>query len=310
MKLCQFYLSDAERTADLRRRLPRAARVGLIENDMVFDVTHLVRSPDVDGPTCNAAVAFLLSGKTWKDIGSEPFTHGHHKLADVCLGPPVLRPPQFMDFYAFEQHVRTARAKRGLDIEPLWFELPVYYNTNSYAVYGHKQTIYYPREEDRLDYELELACVIGREVRNATEQSARDAIAGFCIFNDCSARTRQQKAMKVGLGPSPGKDFASVLGPYLVTKDEIPDYSKLHMRAFVNGEKWSEGIAGKMQHSFESMIVYASKSRTLFPGDVIGSGTVGGGCGLELDKFLKPGDTVRLEIDGLGVLENQVEYEA
>lgn len=307
MKLCQFYLSDAERTADLRRRVPRHARFGVVDGDNVLDLADVYSPTLKDGPSPNTALAYLLAGSPEMQTGTA-MVH-RRKLSTIFLAPPILRPAQFMDFYAFEQHVRTARAKRGLEIEPLWFDIPVYYNTTPYSLYGHGQTVYYPADEDRLDYELELGCIIGKTVRNADEAAARDAIAGYTIFNDCSARTRQQKAMKVGLGPSPGKDFASVLGPYLVTKDEIPDYGKLAMRAFVNGEKWSDGIAGKMQHSFESMIQYASRCRTLFPGDVIGSGTVGGGCGLELDKFLKPGDTVRLEIDGLGVLENRVEYE-
>ncbi|MEE8169367.1 MAG: fumarylacetoacetate hydrolase family protein [Phycisphaerae bacterium] len=308
MKLCQFYLSDDERTCDLRRRWPRAARFGVVDGDDVIDLTDGFGAPDIDGPTPNAAIAFLVSGKSPGDAGAG--SAPRRKLSSVFLGPPVLRPANFMDFYAFEKHVRTARAKRGLEIEPLWFEIPVYYNTTPYSMYGCGQTVYFPAGEDRPDFELELACVIGREVRNADEAAARDAIAGYMIFNDLSSRTRQQRAMKVGLGPSPGKDFGSVLGPYLVTKDEIPDYAKLGMRAFVNGEKWSEGEAGKMQHSFEAMIQYASTTRTLFPGDVIGSGTVGGGCGLELDRFPKPGDTVRLEIDGLGALENRFEFEA
>ena len=142
-------------------------------------------------------------------------------------------------------------------------------------------------------------------------QKALDYVFGYTCANDVSARDWQRDKTLGGGQFARGKSFDGFcpLGPWIVTKDEIPDYGKLNMRAFVNGEKWSDGVAGKMQHSFESMIAYASKSRTLFPGDVLGSGTVGGGCGLELDKFLKPGDTVRLEIDGLGALENRVEYE-
>jgi len=307
MKLCQFYLTEEARKTDLRRRWPREARFGILQDNEIIDLTDGFGTPDLDGPTPNAAIAFLVSGKTPDQCGAGKAKR--YKPADVFFGPPVLRPSNFMDFYAFEQHVRTARAKRGLEIEPLWFEIPVYYNTTPYSFYGHGQTVYYPKGEDRLDYELELGCVIGKTVRNADEATARDAIAGYTIFNDCSSRSRQQRAMKVGLGPSPGKDFASVIGPYLVTKDEVPNYAELNMRAFVNGEKWSEGVAGTMQHSFEKMIMYASATRTLFPGDVIGSGTVGGGCGLELDKFPKPGDTIRLEIDKLGVLENKIAYE-
>src|SRR5262249_19691988 len=172
------------------------------------------------------------------------------------------------------------------------------------------QTVSFPAGEEKMDYECEMACVIGRTIRNATEDAAREAIAGYTILNDLSARARQRTVMAIGMGPAPGKDFGSSIRPVLVTKDEIANINDLGMRAFVNGEQWTNGRFGTIHYSFEQMIVYASKSRTLYPGDVLGSGTVGGGCGLELGRFLKPGDVVRLEIDQIGALENRIERDA
>jgi 2-keto-4-pentenoate hydratase/2-oxohepta-3-ene-1,7-dioic acid hydratase in catechol pathway len=274
MRLCQFYLSETEREADLGRRRPRLARLGVVQGEMVVSL----RSAPVG--------------------------------VDVALGPPVLRPQALLDFYAFEQHVKTCRAKRGLDVPPEWYAQPVYYNSNPSALYGHGQRVLFPPQEDWLDYELELACVIARPGRNVREQEAEGIIAGYTILNDWSARSLQRQVMAVGLGPAPGKDHASSLGPVLVTPDEVPDVRELGMRAYVNGELWSEGRSGVAHYTFGQMIAFASRSRTLFPGDVIGSGTVGTGCGLEQDRFLQPGDRVRLEIDGIGALENEVGYES
>jgi len=299
MRLCYFYTSEAERDADSRRRLPRGGRVGTV----VGETVHLLDvPPDLlrDGfEWADGAFEKLAALKPGPAVGS---------LESVWLGAPVIRPAQFLDFYAFEQHVKTARKLRGFDtVPPEWYEIPAYYNSNPTSLYGHKQTVHFPAGEDRMDYECEFGCVIGRTIRNATLETARAAIAGYTIVNDLSARGRQRQAMAIGMGPAPGKDFGSSIGPVLVTRDELPDLANLGMRAFVNGEQWTSGRYGTVHFSFEQMIVYATKSRSLYPGDVLGSGTVGGGCGLELGRFLKPGDVVRLEIDGIGALENRVE---
>jgi fumarylacetoacetate (FAA) hydrolase len=234
----------------------------------------------------------------------------HVPLADVFLAPPVLRPRAFLDFYTFEQHVRTCRAKRGLSVVPEWYEVPAYYNSNTSALYGHGQRVPFPREEDRLDFELELACVIGKRCRNVHADEAESVIAGYTILNDWSARSLQAKVMTIGLGPARGKDHASSLGPCLVSRDAVADVRDLTMRAYVNDQLWSEGNSGSSHYTFAQMIAFASRARTLYPGDVLGSGTVGTGCGLEQDRFLQPGDRVRLEIDGLGALENEIYYES
>jgi 2-keto-4-pentenoate hydratase/2-oxohepta-3-ene-1,7-dioic acid hydratase in catechol pathway len=219
---------------------------------------------------------------------------------------PAPRGCQLLDFYAFEQHVATARAKRGLGVVPDWYEVPAYYRSNPRALFGHEATIPYPTTETQCDYELEFAAVLGKNVRDVTPEEATKAILGYTLFNDCTARVGQRKVMAIGLGPNKGKDFASQLGPVLVTADEIGDVAQVELTARVNGEEWSRGKFGSAEYTFGEMIAFASQGIELAAGDVIGSGTVGGGCGLELDKFLKDGDTVELEASRVGVLRSRV----
>lgn len=320
MKLCQFYHSAAEREADLKRRMPVDARLGLLVGGRIVDVTKMasqhadLADPQIAG-VWTAAVAALEQFAGFRDEAKALAAKGSAAAggldpSGVFFGPCILRPSQYLDFYAFEQHVMTMRKQRGLDfIVPEWYEIPAYYNSNATSFIGHGMTAYYPPGEERMDYECELACVIGRPIRNATAESAKASIAGYTILNDLSARQRQTKAMPINMGPAPGKDFASALGPWLVTPDEIPDLDKVGMRAYVNGEQWTDGKYGTVKHRFESMIAFASSARTMFCGDVLGSGTVGTGCGAELKKFLKPGDRVKLAFDGMGELENTVQHE-
>ncbi len=304
MKLCQFYLSEEERRADLSRRRPIEARLGRVEGRIVTPVLL----PDGTDTRGLDLPAYLEAVGGAPD--HVPETTGERlDLDDVCLAPPVLRPTAFLDFYTFEQHVRTCRAKRGLDVAPEWYEVPAYYNSNTSALFGHGQPVPFPPGEDRLDFELELACIISRPCRNVSEDDAAGCVFGYTILNDWSARSLQAKVMAVGLGPARGKDHASSLGPFVVTADELPGGPDLGMRAYVNDDLWSEGNSGSAHYTFGQMIAFASQTRTLFPGDVLGSGTVGTGCGLEQDRFLKSGDRVRLEIDGLGRLENEVYVE-
>ena len=223
--------------------------------------------------------------------------HAEYALDQVRLLAPVLHPPAVRDFYAFEAHVRRARALRGLEVPPEWYALPVFYFSNPGAIYGAEDEIPYPRTTRELDYELEVAAVIGAEGR----------IAGFTIMNDWSARDLQRAEMKVGLGPAKGKDFATSLGPILVTPDELGDL-RLEMVARVNGEERSRGNLGDMYHSWEAIAEHAARNTALRAGDVLGSGTVGTGCILEHgdERWLQPGDVVELEVEGIGVLRNTV----
>ena len=224
----------------------------------------------------------------------------------VRLRAPLPRPASIRDFYAFEQHVKKGFEKRGEPMPPEWYEMPVYYKSGHWSVIGPGDDVAWPSFTKQFDYELELAVVIGRKGRNIKEEQAREFIAGYTIMNDFSARDMQRKEMKVRLGPAKGKDFATGFGPLLVTPDEIGDPYKLNMTARINGEVWSSGNSGSIYHSFEKMIAFASMDETLYPGDIIGSGTVGTGCGLELDRWVKPGDVIELEIEKIGILQNRV----
>lgn len=235
----------------------------------------------------------------------------------VEVGVEGVIPASIRDFYAFEQHVKTANANRGRDVPPVWYEIPVFYFTNRTAIYGPDAVIPYPKKSHALDYELEVACVIGKPGRDIAVEHAEDYIAGYMIYNDWSARDLQRQEMSVGLGPAKGKDFAQSFGPYLVTADELadrhtgrPGVYDLQMIARVNGEERSRGNWKDLHWSFGQMMARASDGVTLYPGDVIGSGTVGTGCLLELTKgqgpYLQPGDVVELEVERLGILRNIV----
>jgi 2-keto-4-pentenoate hydratase/2-oxohepta-3-ene-1,7-dioic acid hydratase in catechol pathway len=245
----------------------------------------------------------------------ERLSAARHSLEHVTLHPPVWRPPSIRDFYAFEAHVRNARARRGLEVPAEWFEFPVFYFTNPGALVGHGGPVRKPAWTAALDYELEIACVIAKEARDVPAEHWRSVVAGFTVMNDWSARDVQRKEMAVGLGPAKGKDFATSLGPALVTLDEleasrVEDRHDLSMEARVNGRTLSRGNAKDLHFTFGQMIARASQDVYLFPGDVIGSGTVGGGCLLELGpevhRWLQPGDEVTLEIERLGALSNRI----
>jgi fumarylacetoacetate (FAA) hydrolase len=230
--------------------------------------------------------------------GGSAREHDEYALEDVRLLAPVPRPPSVRDAYAFEEHIRNAARVTGRPGVPdEWYELPVFYFSNPAAIYGPDDEIPFPAGSEELDYELEVAAVIG----------GGGAIGGFTIMNDWSARDLQRKEMKVGLGPAKGKDFATTLGPIVVTPDELGDL-RLEMVARVNGEERSRGNMADMYHSWEAIIERASANTQLVPGDVIGSGTVGTGCILEHGdgRWLQPGDVVELEVEGIGVLRNVV----
>jgi fumarylacetoacetate (FAA) hydrolase len=230
--------------------------------------------------------------------GGKAREHAEYPRDEVQLLPPVRHPPSVRDFYAFEAHVRNARAVTGRgEVPPEWYEIPTFYFSNPAAIYGPDEEIPYPEGTEALDYELEVAAVIG----------ADGAIGGFTIMNDWSARDLQRKEMRIGLGPAKGKDFATSLGPVVVTPDELADLG-LEMVARVNGEERSRGNLGDMYHSWEAIVAHAARNAHLWPGDVLGSGTVGTGCILEQgdERWLQPGDEVELEVEGIGILRNRV----
>jgi 2-keto-4-pentenoate hydratase/2-oxohepta-3-ene-1,7-dioic acid hydratase in catechol pathway len=222
-------------------------------------------------------------------------------LDDVELIAPLPRPNSFRDFMLVEEHVRNSFG----EVPPEWYEIPVYWKGNCDTIFGPEATIAWPHYTDKLDYELEVGAVLGRRAFRVSPQEAADCIVGYTILNDWSARDIQFREMKVGLGPGLGKDFATSIGPSIVTADAI-DIAAAPMQARVNGEIWSEGTLGAMRFSFAEVISHLSQEQPLQPGDLLGSGTVGRGCGLEIDRWIAPGDVVELEVQGIGVLRNVV----
>ena len=251
-----------------------------------------------------------------------------HDFKDINLLPPIPNPTSFRDAYAFRQHVETSRKNRGLNMIAEFDQFPVFYFSNHNTMFADGEEIkLMPDHFEQLDFELEFAIVIGKGGRNILSKDADQHIAGFCILNDLSCRRLQMEEMRLSLGPAKGKDFANVLGPYLVTPDEL--FSKiidtpcgnkydLNMKCFVNGELLSEGNAKDMNWTFAEIIERASYGVELFPGDVIGSGTVGTGCLLEIngsgkrenldyrERWIEAGDQIEMQIEGLGKISNKI----
>jgi len=255
-------------------------------------------------------------------------------ISDSELLAPVPCPPSCRDAYAFRQHVATARRNRGVDMIPEFDQFPIFYFTNHNAILGPTDDILcMPDHMQKLDFELEAAIVIGKKGRNVKAKDADDYIAGYLIMNDMSARALQMEEMKLNLGPAKGKDFCTIIGPYLVTKEELVnkkvatadghdgDTYSLNMKCWVNGELLSEGNMKDMNWTFAEIVERCAYGTDILPGDVIGSGTVGTGCLLELNGshklenpdyepvWLKDGDIIEMEIEGLGRIKNKVVLE-
>jgi 2-keto-4-pentenoate hydratase/2-oxohepta-3-ene-1,7-dioic acid hydratase in catechol pathway len=239
--------------------------------------------------------------------------------ADAVLLAPIPTPPSVRDFYAYETHVKTYREANGQGMDPDWYELPVFYFQNPAAIRPARAEVPMPPGSVKFDYELEFAAVIGRPGANLTPEEASGHIAGYMLLCDWSARDLQARESRHGMGPVKGKDTATSLGPWLITPDELAPRPRgkafdLEMRASVNGRPYSKGNAGDLYWSFGQMISYASRGTRVQTGDVIGSGTVGTGCILELSTvhseeeypWLKPGDEVTLEADLLGAISARI----
>jgi 2-keto-4-pentenoate hydratase/2-oxohepta-3-ene-1,7-dioic acid hydratase in catechol pathway len=218
---------------------------------------------------------------------------------------PSVDPPAMLDFAAFEQHLVNAHARGKKELSDVFYERPVYYKMDPVTVIAHGDVVRWPGESSYMDYELELGLVIGSAGSDLHPDSALDHLLGVTVLNDFTARDVQSREMPAGFGPAKGKDFATSLGPWVTTTDEL-DLDDLTMLARVNGEEWSRGSTSTLTWSIGELLAYASRSGELVPGEVIGSGTVGLGCGLELYKSLQPGDVIELEIEGIGVLHNTI----
>ena len=229
-------------------------------------------------------------------------------VGNVTLLAPIPHPPQMRDFLCFEKHLLQAFRAIGKNPPQAWYERPIFYHPNRFSVCGPDAEVPWPAYTERLDFELEFGCYIGKPGKDIPQARAREHIFGYTIFNDFSARDEQALEMAGQLGPGKGKDFdnANAMGPCLVTADELGDAYRLEMAVRVNGEEWGRGNSRDMHWKFEDCIAHASRSETLHSGEFFGSGTVGNGCGLEHMKFLKPGDVVELEVEGIGILRNRV----
>jgi fumarylacetoacetate (FAA) hydrolase len=314
----------------------RSERVGILSQGQIIDARAALEKLD---PASAAQASDMLSvireSKTMLPaLGRLLEAQQEGRLPPGCTEPeaqayllsPIPRPLSMRDGYAFRQHVEAARRNRGVPMIPEFDHFPVFYFTNHLAVTGPGDVPVQKQAQEKLDFELEAAVVIGREGRNIPAARADEHIFGYMIMNDWSARHLQMEEMKLNLGPAKGKDFATSLGPWLVTRDELARHAvpgphgerhDLKMRAFVNGKQLSFGNLKDMSWTFAQIIERASYGVTLHPGEVIGSGTVGTGCLLELNgspegqkttgnSWLKPADKVVMEIEALGRLENTV----
>ena len=307
--------------------LSRKPRLGVVlESGRILDLAKsdgqlssltmldLIRDQDARMPRIRSLLALAA------EITSSAF----HDPRRVQILPPLPRPVSFRDGYAFRKHVEAARRNRGVPMIPEFDAFPVFYFSNVLSVIGPGELRVGGRRLERLDFELEAFCVVGRTVTNPSLAEADDAIFGYGVLNDFSARALQAEEMKLNLGPAKGKDFATAMGPWLVTKDELAASGRIvptpkgnlvrgAMTAEVNGVEVSRGDLGDMHWTFAQILQRAADGVTLEPGEVIGSGTVGTGCFLELngsgvtrDRWLQPGDSVSLTIEGLGTLTNDV----
>jgi 2-keto-4-pentenoate hydratase/2-oxohepta-3-ene-1,7-dioic acid hydratase in catechol pathway len=262
------------------------ARVGALEDGSVLDLGF-------DGDM----VAFIEAGAP---VGER------REVENATLLAP-LRPRTMRDFLAFEGHMKNALSRLGRPIPEEWYTVPAYYKGMPDTVIGPETEIPWPSYTDKLDHELELAAVIGKPGRDIPAGRALDHVFGWTIWNDLSARDVQGRELPIGMGPAKAKDWdgSNVLGPCLVTADEL-DASDLRMTVRVNSVVWGEDTSAHMHHSFGDLIAYASLAQTLYPGELLGSGTAAGGSGLELDRWLQPGDVIELEIEGIGILRNRI----
>jgi 2-keto-4-pentenoate hydratase/2-oxohepta-3-ene-1,7-dioic acid hydratase in catechol pathway len=285
-------------------------RLGVVDEDLVY---HLTGDADMMGRLQAGPETLIEAGRAARAHDSAPSA-----LDSLQLLAPIPTPPTMRDFYAFEEHVKAGRSWRGLEVEPAWYEAPVFYFSNPYAVGGPGDVPMAPGTT-MFDFELEVAAVVGTGGSDLSPEEGERAVLGYCVMNDWSARDLQQQEMRLSLGPVKGKDTATSLGPYLVTKDELEDARegtgyRLRMTCEVNGRKYADAVWSDVYWSFGEMAAYASRGTEVRPGDVIGSGTCDTGCIMQLSRssggdqfpWLEPGDVVTAGVERLGSLVNRV----
>ena len=292
-------------------------RCGVLQDTRVVDVSDLT---GISGHPLGDVRALLEQGNSpldrVRDALARNTSASSTPVADVQLRAPIIQPPTVRDFIVYEEHASNQGTREPNEV---WYRMPVFYFSNPLCIYGPDAQIPFPSASSQFDYELEIGCVIGKEGRDVAAADAMDYIAGFTLFNDWSSRDLQVDEMAFGLGPAKGKDTASSIGPWLVTTDEMSPYLKdgrldLRCEVRVNGNQWlKDGAAIDAYFSFADMIERASKDSRIVPGDVIGSGTVGGGSireairkGYPGARFLEPGDVVEHEVEAIGVLRGTI----
>jgi 2-keto-4-pentenoate hydratase/2-oxohepta-3-ene-1,7-dioic acid hydratase in catechol pathway len=227
-------------------------------------------------------------------------------IANAVLEAP-LRPRSLRDFLTFEGHLKNSMTNLGRPIAPEWYRTPAYYKGMPDTVIGPDTEIPWPSYTEKLDHELELAIVIGKRGKDIKREQALDHVFGYTIWNDMSARDVQSGELPIGMGPAKAKDWdgSNILGPCLVTADEV-DIRDLKLTVRINGERWGGDSTAAMHHKVEDLIAYASMAQTLYPGEVLGSGTATGGSGVEQNRWIKEGDLIEMEAEGIGTLRNRV----
>jgi len=289
-----------------------APRLGALDaDDAVVDLTAAESAPQLASMLALIDAGADGLARAADALGRAPAGARRH-LAETDLLAPLPVPRKIRDFLAFEGHLRNMAARMagpGRDIPPVppgWYERPIYAKQNVHSVVGTGHDVQWPPYSEELDYELELACVIGRGGKDIARADAMEHVFGYTIYNDVSARDEQRREWGP-TGSMKGKDFdtGNILGPWIVTADELGSPYGLTMTARVNGVEWSRGDSGDMHHRFEDMIAFASLSETIVAGEVFGSGTCPTGCGAEQGRFPQPGDVVELEIERIGVLRNR-----
>jgi 2-keto-4-pentenoate hydratase/2-oxohepta-3-ene-1,7-dioic acid hydratase in catechol pathway len=278
--------------------------------DRVLDVGVWARSRSADAPADLAHLVEASPGTQERVadlVRSAPAdAPGWVRLEEVLYGAPVRAPNSLRDFLAFRDHVERGAARRGAPVPEAWDRIPVYYKGNRRSINGPDDVVAWPSYTERLDYECEIAAVVGRGGRDLAPDEAARHIFGYTVMNDWSARDVQRDEMSCWLGPAKAKDFCTTLGPWLVTPDEWSPEDPHAMEVRVDGEVWSQGSTAGRRWTFGEMLAWVSRDEDLWPTDVLGSGTFGGGCGLDLDRWLPDECEVELRVEGLGVLRNPV----
>ncbi len=279
--------------------------IGVVVQNKILDLPKAS-----EGQLPNNMLDFIEGGGNNLNIVNDIIKNPNPKflftLDEINIKAPILNPPSLKDFFAFEEHAKAGAKRRGIELNEYWYEIPVYYKGNHRQIFGQNDEIPWPSYTRKLDFECEIACVIGKKGKNISKENATDYIFGYMIFNDFSARDIQKKEMALLMGPAKSKDFANSFGPYIVTKDEIDISKDLSMNIKINSEIWSSGNFKDQYWGFPLMISHVSQEEYIFPGDILGSGTFYRGCGLDLDRWISPGDVIELEVGKLGTLRNKI----